>query len=117
MATYTSNYNLYKPDSSDAFGDFRSEFNNNMDIIDQNLGGGGGGGNVDDVLVNGVSVVDGNHDAQITSYEEVTQAEYDALPASKLTNGIAYFIKDAPAPDEFLTVVNGAVNIIYDDGN
>ena len=117
MATYTSNYNLYKPDSSDVFGDFRNEFNNNMDIIDQNLGGGGGGGNVDDVLVNGVSVVDGNHDAQITSYEEVTQAQYDALPASKLTNGIAYFIKDAPAPDEFLTVVNGAVNIIFDDGN
>lgn len=117
MATYTPNYNLYMPDSTDPVGDFRQKFNDNMDIIDRNLGGGGGGGNVDDVLVNGVSVVDGNHDAQITSYEEVTQAEYDALPASKLTNGIAYFIKDAPAPDEFLTIVNGAVNIIYDDGN
>lgn len=44
MASYTPNLNLYKPDSSDDFGDFRTEFNNNMDIIDQNLGGGGGGG-------------------------------------------------------------------------
>ena len=44
MATYTTNYNLCKPDSTDAFKDFRSEFNNNMDIIDNNLSGGGGGG-------------------------------------------------------------------------
>lgn len=94
MSTYTTNYNLEKPDSTDDFKDFRSNYNSNMDIIDANLGG-GGGGNVDDVLVNGVSVVDGNHDAQITSYKEVTQAEYDALPATKLTDGIAYFIKDA----------------------
>ena len=93
MSTYTTNYNLEKPDSTDNFKDFRSNYNSNMDIIDANLGG--GGGNVNDVLVNGVSVVDGNHDAQITSYKEVTQAQYDALPATKLTDGIAYFIKDA----------------------
>ena len=117
MATYTPNYNLSKPEATDDFDAFRASYDDNMDKIDQNMGGGGGGGNVDDVLVNGVSVVDGNHDAQITSYEEVTQAQYDALPSSKLTNGVAYFIKDAPAPDEYLTVVNGAVNIIYDDGN
>ena len=44
MATYTSNYNLEKPDVTDPFGDFRAGYNSNMDIIDQNLGGGGGGG-------------------------------------------------------------------------
>ena len=44
MATYTTNYNLEKPDASDPFGDFRQSYNDNMDIIDQNLGGGGGGG-------------------------------------------------------------------------
>lgn len=91
MATYTTNFNLYKPDATDDFKDFRAEHNNNMDIIDLNLGSGGG---VHDVLVNGVSVVDGNMDAQIVSYKEVTQAEYDLLPSSKLTDGIAYFIKD-----------------------
>lgn len=58
-------------------------------------GGGGGGGNVDDVYVNGVSVLDSNHIAQIKSYKELTQAEYDALPSSKLTDDIMYCITDA----------------------
>ena len=42
MATYTTNFNLEKPEASDEFGDFRTSYNSNMDIIDQNLGGGGG---------------------------------------------------------------------------
>lgn len=42
MATHTTNYNLIKPDSSDPFGNFRSDYNDNLDIIDANLGGGGG---------------------------------------------------------------------------
>lgn len=44
MATHTTNYNLEKPEASDQFGDFRQSYNDNMDIIDANLGGGGGGG-------------------------------------------------------------------------
>lgn len=136
MSTLTPNYNLIKPDSTDPFGNFRQSYNDNMDIIDANLGGGGGGGGhtiidengstmptegklqftgnvsvsddnvngktivdvagVSDVKVNGVSVVDLNNEAQITSYKEVTQTQYDALPATKLTDGIAYFVKDAP---------------------
>lgn len=44
MATYTTNYNLGKPEASDRFGNFRQLFNDNMDEIDANLGGGGGGG-------------------------------------------------------------------------
>lgn len=43
MATNTSNYNLGKPEATDDFGSFRQLFNDNMDIIDANLGGGGGG--------------------------------------------------------------------------
>ncbi len=79
MATYTTNFNLEKPDSSDAFGDFRASYNGNMDIIDANLGSGGGhtivdengsnmpaesklqftgGVTVTDDNVNGVTVVD-----------------------------------------------------------
>jgi len=96
MANYTPNYNLGKPDATDQYGLFRQLFNDNMDIIDENLGGGGGSGNVDDVEVNGVSVLDPvTKIAEITSYEEVTQAEYNALPDDKLSNGIAYFIKDS----------------------
>lgn len=44
MSTLTANYNLKKPDSTDPFGDFRQDYNDNMDIIDANLGGGGGSG-------------------------------------------------------------------------
>lgn len=117
MAQYTPNHNLGKPDASDPFGDFRQLFNDNMDKIDQ-IGGGGGGGDVVDVKVNGVSVVNANKVAEITSYKEVTQAEYDELPATKLTDGIAYFIKDSGGSGiDFLKVVNGAVCLIYDDGN
>lgn len=57
------------------------------------------GGNVDDVEVNGVSVVDSNKIAQIISYKEVTQQEYDLLSQEEKMNGVAYFIKDAGLPD------------------
>lgn len=59
------------------------------------------GGNVDDVKVNGTSVVDANKVAQIKSYKEVTLAEYNALPASKTSDGVLYCIKDAGGADEF----------------
>ena len=35
MSTFTPDYNLEKPSSSDAFGDFLASYNSNMDIIDQ----------------------------------------------------------------------------------
>lgn len=53
-----------------------------------------GGGNVDDVQMNGVSIVDANKIASFNNYVELTQAQYDALPASKLTDGVLYCIKD-----------------------
>ena len=40
MSTYTPNLNLYKPDATDPVSEFRAEFNNNMDKIDQSGGGG-----------------------------------------------------------------------------
>lgn len=44
MAQYTPNLHLYKPESTDDFRDFLSQFGINMDILDQG-GGGGDGGN------------------------------------------------------------------------
>ena len=55
----------------------------------------GGSGNVDDVKVNGASVVDQNKVAQIKGYKEITQSEYDLLPSSKESDGILYCIKDS----------------------
>jgi hypothetical protein len=54
----------------------------------------GEAGQVDDVKVNGTSVVDVNKIAQITSYKELTQSQYDGLPNSKYTDGVLYCIKD-----------------------
>lgn len=55
-----------------------------------------GTGDVADVYENGVSVVDETDKiARIKTHKEVTQAEYDALPDSKYTDGIAYCIKDS----------------------
>lgn len=74
-----------------------------------NESGGGGGGNVDDVQVNGTSVVDANKVAKIISYKEVTQSEYNALPASKESDGVLYCISDAPGG------IDGFPPLIYSD--
>ena len=100
MATYTLNYGLYKPDSSDAFGDFRSEFNDNMDIIDQNLGGGGSGGHtiVDESGTNLPS-------ESKLQFTDGLQAVDDGVNGKTVVS-LAYF-----------SIVNGAINVTFDDGN
>lgn len=45
MSTFTPNYNLEKPDSTDSFSSFRESYNSNMDKID-GIGGGGSGDSV-----------------------------------------------------------------------
>ena len=65
------------------------------------------GGNVDDIVMNGQSIVDDNKIANFKNYVELTQAEYEALPASKLTDGILYCIKDSGIVegDQFAPVI------------
>ena len=53
----------------------------------------GGGGDISDVQMNGSSIVEDGI-ATFNNYVEITQAEYDALPASKISDGILYCIKD-----------------------
>lgn len=43
MSSLTPNFNLIKPDANDLFELFRQWYNDNLDIIDANLGGGSGG--------------------------------------------------------------------------
>lgn len=74
MASYTPNLNLYKPDATDDFGEFRGKFNENMDKIDQ------GGGS--------------------------TYTAGDGIDITSDVISLAY-----------LKVVNGAVNLVFDDGN
>lgn len=70
MATYTSNYNLYMPDPTDPVGDFRAEFNNNMNIIDNNMGGGGGSSSL--AGLTDVSLSSPTN-GQVLSYNSVSQ--------------------------------------------
>lgn len=56
MATYTSNLNLYMPDPTDDFGEFREEHNDNMVKIDNAIGGGGGSGGHTIVNENGTDM-------------------------------------------------------------
>lgn len=176
MATYTTNYNLYKPESTDDFGDFRSEFDNNMDIIDANLGGGGGdtvsytqtlatGTKVGEISINGTSSDINSPKYKIkkqniatvpylTLYSEDTgesvsiptrdfaslvswtpnQANGDHIGDLVIDN-MGYVLYSKPYTSgegvnvttdgngkgvvslEYLTVVDGAVNLVFDDGN
>lgn len=56
MATYTPNYNLGKPESTDEFQKFRQLFNDNMDEIDSSMGGGLSAGDGIDITSNTISV-------------------------------------------------------------
>ena len=46
MSSQTENFHLVKHDSTDDYEDFRTAYNDNMDIIDEHLGQGGGGSTV-----------------------------------------------------------------------
>ena len=72
-------------------------------------GSSGGGGNVDDVYVNGESVLDEDKIAQIQSYKEVTRAQYNALPDTKYSDGIMYCITDGS------NNITGYPPLIYSD--
>lgn len=56
---------------------------------------------IEDVEVNGESVVNAQKVAEIKSYKEVTQAQYEALPDTKLTDGVMYCIKDVGGANQF----------------
>ena len=100
MATYTPNYNLYKPEGTDDFDDFLTEFGTNMDTIDQNLGGGGSGGHtiVDESGVNLPS-------ESKLQFTDGLQAVDDNVNGKTVVS-LAYF-----------AVVNGELCQVYDDGN
>lgn len=86
MATYTTNYNLKKPDSSDPFGDFRGDYNDNLDIIDANLGGGGGSGGHTILDPNGTSLPQ-EDDLQFTGSVSVTDDNVNGRTVVNVSGG------------------------------
>ena len=137
MATYTPNYNLEKPEASDDFKDFRQSYNGNMDIIDANLGGGSGGSASDityDNTDSGLSATNvqdaidevvGDIPDELadlsgdSTHRVVTDAQISAWTAKQdaLTAGDGIDITLNVISLAYLTVVNGAVNLVFDDGN
>ena len=100
------------PSDIDDLSDVQVSSPSNGDVLKYNsntnkwVNGEAGGGNVDDVNVNGVSVVDANKVAQVFTHKEVTRAQYDALPDSKYSDGIIYCIKDSgSANDSFFSPI------------
>ena len=116
MATKTTNYNLTKPSYSEN-ADI-SVINSNMDIIDSKMkeiedkaGTGGGGSSVswNQIQTTGSKIAEVTIDGATTevyapsesggggsdSSVELTQAEYDALPESKNSDGKNYYIYDS----------------------
>ncbi len=167
MATWTPNLNLYKPDASDPFANFREEFNDNMDKLDN--GGGDtvlyvqtitGGTELGKIYVNGsgksiyaptyslrnVTMGDapylefGSYSTGFTlvptrdfsslvslanqrvSGDKVADLTIDGttttLYSKQYTGGEGVDVDASGNVSlEYLTVVDGAVNLVFDDGN
>ena len=87
MGTYTPNLNLYKPDASDDFGNFRQEFNNNMDKLD-NGGGGGSGGHT--ILDPSGSALPQEDDLQFTGAVSVSDDNVNGRTVVNISGGTVY---------------------------
>ena len=140
MASYTPNLNLYKPDDSDDYKDFREGFNDNMDILDQGGGGGGDsvqyvqvldhGTRVGQIVINGTSqdinaptvtfqanFVNGDYVGGLKVDEVMYQ-----LYSRQYLGGDGVEVGVTPTGPgrislEYLTVIDGVVNLVFDDGN
>ena len=106
MATYTPNLNLYKPDSSDDFGDFREAFNDNMDILDQGGGGGGDSVSYTQTLATGEKV------GEITingTAQDINAPKYKIAVKTNLV-GVKYLELSSPDSGDSSTVLASAIN-------
>lgn len=88
MGTYTPNLNLYKPDASDPFGEFREKFNDNMDILDNGGGGGGSGGHT--ILDGDGNALPQEDDLQFTGNVSVTDDNVNGCTVVDIKGGNVY---------------------------
>lgn len=95
----TPNYGLGQPEATDEFKDFMQLFNDNMDIIDQNMSGGGSGHTIIDENGN---TLPNRTKLQFTDGLEASDDNVNG----KTVVSLAYF-----------AVVGGELCQVYDDGN
>ena len=124
MASYTPNLNLYKPDSTDDFGNFRAEFNSNMDKLDQ--GGGGGGDSVswNQIQLSGDKIAEININGTTTNVNSPTYSMWlidivdkRFLNHGKLGVGTFDSIDTALFTPWIEIDENGIPLCVWDDGN
>lgn len=109
MATYTTNYNLEKPDASDPFGDFRESYNDNLDIIDANLGGGGGSSSLAGLSdVNLTTPTDG----QVLTYDGINSEWVNANPSGGGDN-VSWTQLQASGTKIAEIDINGTIQDVY----
>lgn len=135
MASYTTNYNLYKPANNDPHGDFITEFANNMDIIDRYLGSGSGGVKIlENQSLSFTGLVATVSDSDITAdsnyivyYHDVTLAENAGITTVATSGVITFTAVTAPSNTIVVDIVlldvngggggSGGHTIIDDSGN
>ena len=124
MAGYTPNLNLYKPDDSDDYKDFREGFNDNMDILDQ--GGGGGGDSVswNQIQLSGDKIAEIDINGTTTDVNSPTYSMWliDILDKRFLNHGkLGVGIVDSIDVEKFTPWLeideNGIPLCVWDDGN
>lgn len=124
MASYTPNLNLYKPDDSDDYKDFREGFNDNMDILDQ--GGGGGGDSVswNQIQLSGDKIAEIDINGTVTDVNSPTYSMWliDILDKRFLNHGkLGVGIVDSIDVEKFTPWLeideNGIPLCVWDDGN
>ena len=106
MASYTPNLNLYKPDDSDDYKDFREGFNDNMDILDQGGGGGGDSVSYTQTLATGEKV--GEITINGTS-QDINAPKYKIAVKTNLV-GVKYLELSSPDSGDSSTVLASAIN-------
>lgn len=118
MASYTTNYNLYKPSNSDPHADFVAEFANNMEIIDRYLGSGSGGVKIlDNQSLSFTGLVATVSDSDITAdsnyivyYHDVTLAEDAGITTVASSGAITFTAVTAPSNTIVVDIVLLDVN-------
>lgn len=103
MASYTPNLHLGKPANNDQVKDFLALFNANMDILDG--------------LSSGVTYTLSMSDHTITLNGSDGSSSSVTVPDTTYSAGDGIDITSNVISLEYLKVVNGAVNLVFDDGN
>ena len=125
MASYTPNYGLSMPDENDDYLDFRESYNENMEIIDENMGGGGGGDSVswNQIQLSGDKIAEIDINGTTTDVNSPTYSMWlvDIVGERFLNHGqLGVGIFDSINVAQFtpwIEIIDGIPYCVWDDGN